>query len=222
VKTSLGILARTAAAFGSGRNVTRRSRPGNGDSGRLSRNAPGTERCSTIFAKACWQPVYCAASGALAASDESMKAAQLSEFGPSSVLQVVHLPLSHAATGEGLVHVIGAGVNSIVWEPRAGKTKATSQDLAVVPGFDVADAEYARIDASLGAIRPKNIDAITAAAVSLAALTAYPSLFDGGNLRAGQTLLIHGASGGVGHFAVQLAKEAGAKVIGTASALRWI
>jgi NADPH:quinone reductase-like Zn-dependent oxidoreductase len=72
------------------------------------------------------------------------------------------------------------------------------------------------------AIRPKNIDAITAAAVSLAALTPYQSLFDGGNLRAGQTLLIHGASGGVGHFAVQLAGDAGAKVIGTASALGWI
>jgi hypothetical protein len=48
--------------------------------------------------------VLCAASGALAASDETMKGAQFSEFGPSSVLHVVDLPIPHAATGEVLVH----------------------------------------------------------------------------------------------------------------------
>jgi NADPH:quinone reductase-like Zn-dependent oxidoreductase len=68
------------------------------------------------------------------------------------------------------------------------------------------------------ALKPKSIDLVTAAAIPLAALTAWQALFDNAQLKAGQTVLIHGGAGGVGHFAVQLAKIKGARVIATASA----
>jgi len=66
--------------------------------------------------------------------------------------------------------------------------------------------------------KPKLIDHIRAAAIPLAALTAWQALFDAAGLSAGQKVLIHGAAGGVGSFAVQLAKWKGTHVIGTASA----
>jgi NADPH:quinone reductase-like Zn-dependent oxidoreductase len=78
-------------------------------------------------------------------------------------------------------------------------------------------AEYVVVKESEAAFKPKSIDHIHAAAIPLASLTAWQSLFDAAGLKEGQTVLIHGAAGGVGHFAVQLAKWAGANVIGTAS-----
>jgi NADPH:quinone reductase-like Zn-dependent oxidoreductase len=65
--------------------------------------------------------------------------------------------------------------------------------------------------------KPKSIDHIHAAAIPLAALTAWQSLFEAAKLESGQSVLIHAAAGGVGHLAVQLAKWAGARVFGTAS-----
>jgi NADPH:quinone reductase-like Zn-dependent oxidoreductase len=67
------------------------------------------------------------------------------------------------------------------------------------------------------AIKPKGISFEQAAAVPLAATTAWQALIDTAGLKAGQTVLIHGGSGGVGHFAIQIAKARGAKVIATAS-----
>lgn len=77
--------------------------------------------------------------------------------------------------------------------------------------------EYIALPEQLVAPRPKNLSAIEAATVPLAALTAYQSLFEAGDLQEGQTVLIQAAAGGVGCFAVQLAKLAKARVIGTAS-----
>jgi len=85
-------------------------------------------------------------------------------------------------------------------------------------GRDGAYAEYAVSNIENIVLKPKKIDHVHAAAVPIAALTAWQSLFDLGNLSAGQTVLIHAAAGGVGHFAVQFARWKGAKVIGTASA----
>jgi NADPH:quinone reductase-like Zn-dependent oxidoreductase len=82
---------------------------------------------------------------------------------------------------------------------------------------DGAYAEYAVASAGDIAIKPKKIDHVHAAAVPIAALTAWQSLFDLAKLSRGHTVLIHGAAGGVGHFAVQFAKWKGARVIGTAS-----
>jgi NADPH:quinone reductase-like Zn-dependent oxidoreductase len=83
---------------------------------------------------------------------------------------------------------------------------------------DGAYAEYIVVRESEIALKPKSIDYIHAAAIPLAGLTAWQSLFDAGQLSAGQRVLIHAAAGGVGTYAVQLAKWKGAYVIGTASA----
>jgi NADPH:quinone reductase-like Zn-dependent oxidoreductase len=80
-----------------------------------------------------------------------------------------------------------------------------------------AYAEYVVAQALNLAFKPNAIDHIQACAVPLSSLTAWQSLFEVASLKSGQTVLIHGAAGGVGHFAVQLAKWKEAKVIGTAS-----
>ena len=79
-------------------------------------------------------------------------------------------------------------------------------------------AEYCAAKASQFALKPKSLRFTEAAGVPLAGLTAWTALFEHGQLRAGQRVLIQGASGGVGGFAVQFAKAKGAYVIGTASA----
>ena len=78
-------------------------------------------------------------------------------------------------------------------------------------------AEYVVVKANQVNLKPKSIDHEKAAAVPLAGLTAWQGLFDHGQLKAGQKVLIHAASGGVGTFAVQFAKWKGAYVIGTTS-----
>ncbi|WP_335937312.1 NADP-dependent oxidoreductase [Streptomyces sp. PTD5-9] len=76
-------------------------------------------------------------------------------------------------------------------------------------------AEYAAVEARTLAPLPADIDHTLAAALPISGLTAWQGLFDHGRLATGQTVLIHGAAGGVGSIAVQLAREAGARVIGT-------
>jgi NADPH:quinone reductase-like Zn-dependent oxidoreductase len=82
---------------------------------------------------------------------------------------------------------------------------------------DGAYAEYIVVRESEVALKPKSLHHVYAAAVPLAGLTAWQALFDVAQLRRGQHVLIHGGSGGVGHFAVQFAKWKGAQVIATAS-----
>lgn len=86
------------------------------------------------------------------------------------------------------------------------------------PTQNGAFAEYVAMKASEIALKPKSIDHLQAAAVPLAGLTAWQGLFKFGRLEKNQKILIHGASGGVGSFAVQFAKWKGGTVIGTASA----
>ncbi len=80
-----------------------------------------------------------------------------------------------------------------------------------------AYAEYAIVKSGEAAVKPRTLDHNQAAAVPLAALTAWQALFDVVRITSGQRLLVHAAAGGVGHFAVQLGKWVGAHVIGTAS-----
>lgn len=82
---------------------------------------------------------------------------------------------------------------------------------------DGAYAEYVVASAADLTGKPSSLDHVHSAAVPLAALTAWQSLFDIADLRPGQSVLIHGGAGGVGHFAVQFAKWKGAWVIGTSS-----
>jgi NADPH:quinone reductase-like Zn-dependent oxidoreductase len=79
-----------------------------------------------------------------------------------------------------------------------------------------AYAEYATAPAAHLAPMPGSVDFVEAAALPLVSLTAWQGLFEAGELGQGQTVLIHGAAGGVGHIAVQLACWRGARVIGTA------
>ena len=80
-----------------------------------------------------------------------------------------------------------------------------------------AYAEYIVLEEEHAAIKPKNISFEEAASIPLAALTAYQSLFDAAKINPGETVLIHAAAGGVGGFGVQLARDHGAVVWGTAS-----
>jgi NADPH:quinone reductase-like Zn-dependent oxidoreductase len=78
-------------------------------------------------------------------------------------------------------------------------------------------AQYALVTEREVATKPKSLTYVEAAAVPIAGMTAWQALVDTAKLSAGQTVLIHGGSGGVGSFAIQIAKARGAKVIATAS-----
>lgn len=91
---------------------------------------------------------------------------------------------------------------------------------ALLGGIDRGSyAEYVILKHGEAAPKPGRLSHVEAAAVPLAALTAWQGLFDHGQLQPGQTVLIHGGSGGVGHFAVQFAKVKGATVLATVSGL---
>jgi NADPH:quinone reductase-like Zn-dependent oxidoreductase len=109
----------------------------------------------------------------------------------------------------GIVEKVGSAVNSF----KEGDEVWGRPDLSRNGTY----AEFVAVRAGEIAYKPKTIDHPVAAAVPLAGLTAWQGLFDHGKLQAGQKILIHGAAGGVGSFAVQLAKWKGAHVIGTAS-----
>ena len=79
-------------------------------------------------------------------------------------------------------------------------------------------AQYVALPAVLCVAKPKSLTTLEAAAVPLAALTAWQGIFDNGGLGSGQRILIHAGAGGVGHFAVQFAKARGAYVLATAAA----
>jgi NADPH:quinone reductase-like Zn-dependent oxidoreductase len=178
----------------------------------------------------------CVASVATLAAPEKMQAV---EVRVSGALTVETRPVPRPGPGEVLIKVRAAGVNPVDW-------KAAARRLGMVPGIDVSGtidtlgegvtawkvgdpvlgfarqsgsyAEYAVIPVDSLARKPKSLTFEQAAGVPIAGETAYRSLHETANLRKGQTVLIHGAAGGVGSAAVQIAKAAGARVIGTASA----
>jgi len=119
------------------------------------------------------------------------------------------LPMIPGWDVSGVVESVTAGATRL----KAGDEVYSRPDLA----RDGAYAEYVAVRESEVALKPKSIDHAHAAAIPLPGLTAWQALFDAGHLAAGQTVLIHGAAGGVGHFAVQFAKVKGARVIATAS-----
>ena len=120
------------------------------------------------------------------------------------------LPLVLGWDVSGVLVAVGPGVTRL----KVGDEVFSRPDIS----RDGAYAEFIVIKESEVALKPKSIDHIHAAALPLAGLTAWQSLFDAGGLSSGQRVLIHGASGGVGTLAVQLAKWKGARVIGTALA----
>ncbi len=125
------------------------------------------------------------------------------------------------AGSERTLPIPGHDLSGVVVEIGPGVTTLTrGSEVYALTAFDRdgAEAEYTIALPSELAPKPRTLDYVQAAAVPLSALTAWQALFDHASLVAGQTVLIHGAAGGVGVFAVQLARLAGAHVIATASA----
>lgn len=177
----------------------------------------------------------------------TMRAIRIHAFGPASVLALDELPVPTIEDDEVLVRVHAASVNPVDYKIREGLFPPVSQnELPKVLGRDVAGtiiqtgprqthwelgtdvyamvdaahggyAEYVALKSELCAVKPRNLSFVEAAAVPLAALTAWQGLFEHGRLESGQWVLVHGGAGGVGHFAIQLAKARGAKVATTVS-----
>jgi NADPH:quinone reductase-like Zn-dependent oxidoreductase len=116
--------------------------------------------------------------------------------------------------------VLGWDISGTVIESHDAKFQVGDEVFGMVnfPGHGRAYAEYVAAPASHLAFKPQNISHEEAAAATLVALTAWQALVTNANVQKGQKVLIHAASGGVGHIAVQIAKYLGAKVVGTSSA----
>jgi NADPH:quinone reductase-like Zn-dependent oxidoreductase len=189
--------------------------------------------------------VILTAVAAIQATTATMKAIVVHQYGGPEVLKLEEGPRPEPKEGEVLIRVIAAGVNPVDAYIRSGRYGTGK--LPYIPGMDVAGviekvganvkqfkagepvyaylsfqeqggyAESCIAKETEVSRKPKNISFEQAAAVPLAATTAWQALIDTAKLEAGQTVLIHGGSGGVGHFAIQIAKARGAKVIATAS-----
>jgi len=175
-----------------------------------------------------------------------MKAVRIHAYGGPEVLKYEEAPRPAPQQGEILVRVHAAGINPVDWKVREGYLKdVRPAQFPLILGYDVAGtveqvgahvgdfapgdavfalvrgggyAEYVSFPAENAARKPQTLDFVQTASLPVAALTAWQALFDHAHLEAGQSVLIHAASGGVGHIAVQLAKNKGAHVIATASA----
>nr|WP_028922825.1 NADP-dependent oxidoreductase [Pseudonocardia acaciae] len=120
--------------------------------------------------------------------------------------------------------VLGWDVSGVVDAVAPGVTRfAVGDPVFGMPWFPRAAgayAEYVTAPSRHFAARPDELDEVAAAALPLAGLTAWQALVDTARVRAGQRVLVHAAAGGVGHLAVQIAKNLGAYVIGTATTAR--
>lgn len=118
--------------------------------------------------------------------------------------------------------ILGWDISGVVVETGSAVTEFLVGDevfgMVNFPGHGQAYAEYIAAPASQLSVKPADVSHEEAAAATLAALTAFQALTTHANVRPGQKVLIHSAAGGVGHFAVQMAKNLGAYVIGTSSA----
>jgi NADPH:quinone reductase-like Zn-dependent oxidoreductase len=177
-----------------------------------------------------------------------MKAIRIHHFGGSKELKVEDVPEPKIKPGHAIVKIHDAGVNPVDWKIREGYLKDRArQSMPITMGLDfsgeiirlsevdtadgrfkVGDlvfgfapgsyAELACVNLSNIAPMPESLDFATAASLPTAGLTAWQIINDVIHPSKGQTLLIHGAAGGVGSFAVQLARSQGAHVIATAAA----
>ena len=168
-----------------------------------------------------------------------MRAVVVHEPGGPDVLSYEEVEPPEPGEGELLIKVRAASVNPADWKARRGFRE---MQLPMVLGHDLsgtveqsraesfadgdevfgnvphgAYAELATASADVVAKKPAGVTHEQAAAIPVAGLTAWQALFDRGGLDRGQTVLIAGAAGGVGHLAVQFAKVAGARAIGTGS-----
>jgi NADPH:quinone reductase-like Zn-dependent oxidoreductase len=174
-----------------------------------------------------------------------MKAIRIHDYGDADALKYEDAPVPAPSPDGVLIKVHAAGVNPVDWKIRKGLMRATRPlTFPAILGGDVAGAvalagplvtrfkegdpviarvegayaEFAAVRTDMAAPAPKSIPLAHAAGLPIAAGTAWTVLFDAATIKSGQRLLVAGASGGVGTFAVQLAKLAGLHVIATTSA----
>ncbi len=171
---------------------------------------------------------------------------RIHEFGPPDVMQLELSDTPAPGASEVIVRVHAAGVGPWDGWIRSGNS-ALPQPLPLILGSDISGevvavgagvtqftagdkvygvtnkrfcggyARYAVASASMLDRKPESIDHIAAASLPVIAVTAWQALFDQAGLERGQTVLIHGAAGNVGAYAVQFAREAGLQIVCTAS-----
>lgn len=175
-------------------------------------------------------------------TQNKMQAIRYHQFGGPEVLQLEQVEIPAPQVGEVLIRVHAAGVLPIEWKLRQGGMPIPIK-LPHIPGSALAGiveevgagvtafrkgqavfgrsangayAEYTTAAAASLALKPESLSFEEAATLSGGATTAWQALIHDGELKAGERVLIHGAAGGVGLYAVQFAKWKGAEVIGTA------
>ena len=179
---------------------------------------------------------------------ELMKAAIFKQFGSANELKILSVPKPQPKPHQILVRVCATSINPIDYQTRRGDYKDLVKLPAIigvdisgvveavgeaVTNFQIGDevyysprlfgesgsyAEYHVADEDIVAHKPANISHLEAACFPLAAGTAWECLVTRGQLQVGESVLIHGGAGGVGSFAIQLAKASGAYVFTTCSA----
>ena len=176
----------------------------------------------------------------------TMMAWRVHEFGPPEVMKFERVPRPEPGPGEVLVKIRAVGVGPWDGWIRAGKSALPqllpltlgsdlSGEVAAVgsgvsdlrvgdqvygvtnPRFIGAYAEYSLASAEMVSCKPTSLTHAEAASVPVIAVTAWQALFDHAQLKPGQTVVIHGAAGNVGSYAVQLARRAGVQTIATVS-----
>ncbi|WP_213762979.1 NADP-dependent oxidoreductase [Caballeronia sp. dw_19] len=176
------------------------------------------------------------------------RALRIHAYGGPDAVKIDSIAMPAAASGEVVVHVKAAGINGLDWKIRDGwlqndfplpllatlGVELAGEVIEVgagVSGFVIGDrvmgpvggigayADFIAIASNTLVKTPASLTDELAAAIPVGALTAWQALFEAGELKRGQTVLIHGAAGGVGSFAVQFARRAGARVIATAQGI---
>ncbi len=184
-------------------------------------------------------------------ANPKMKAVQIRAFGGPEQLRLLPAERPTAGPGQVLVKVKFASVNAMDWRLVAGMMKDQFKGFPLCPGGDFSGtveargpgsngeievgtavfgrgvgcyAEYALADEGTIAAKPASLSFEDAACLPIAGVTAWQAIHKDGAVTPGQRVLIQGGSGGVGHFAVQIAKRAGATVIATSSAdsAKWV
>ena len=178
-------------------------------------------------------------------STQTTQAVRIHNYGGSEELKLEQVQRPQPQAGEVLVRVQAAGVNPVDWKITEGHLKDHFQlQFPYIPGRDIAGiieevgpdvtmfepgqavfgqsttggyAEHTIVSVNMLALKPEKLSFEEAAAIPVGATTAWQGLFDHGNLQAGQSVLIQGAAGGVGTFAVQFARWKGAHTTATTS-----
>jgi NADPH:quinone reductase-like Zn-dependent oxidoreductase len=174
----------------------------------------------------------------------TQRAVLIRAYGRATAAEVAEIPKPEAGLGQVLVRVRGAGINGIDWKVREGYVRdAFPLQLPAVLGIELAGvveavgpgalrfkvgdrvmgllgglgayADFVAVNEANLSLTPPGLDDVHAAAVPVAAAAAWQSLHHAGPIRSGQKILIHGAAGGLGGYAVQYAKRAGAEVFAT-------